>query len=30
MSRGFDNVLALSGGYAAWQRAGMPTETTVP
>jgi rhodanese-related sulfurtransferase len=24
MDRGFDNVLALQGGFAAWQQAGLP------
>jgi rhodanese-related sulfurtransferase len=27
---GFSNVQALLGGYAAWQQAGLPTETSTP
>jgi len=24
MDRGFDNVMALQGGFAAWRQAGLP------
>jgi len=27
MDQGFDNVLALQGGFAAWQQAGLPVES---
>jgi rhodanese-related sulfurtransferase len=27
MDRGFDNILALQGGFAAWQEAGLPVES---
>jgi rhodanese-related sulfurtransferase len=28
MDNGFNNVKALLGGYAAWQRAGLPIESS--
>jgi rhodanese-related sulfurtransferase len=30
MEQGFTNVKALLGGFAAWQQAGMPVESSMP
>jgi rhodanese-related sulfurtransferase len=30
MDQGFTNVKALLGGFAAWQRANLPVETSSP
>jgi rhodanese-related sulfurtransferase len=30
MDRGFTNVFALLGGFAAWQQAGLPVDTSTP
>jgi rhodanese-related sulfurtransferase len=30
IDKGFVNVYALLGGFAAWQRAGLPVETSAP
>jgi rhodanese-related sulfurtransferase len=30
IANGFTNAKALLGGFAAWQRAGLPLESTTP
>jgi rhodanese-related sulfurtransferase len=30
MEQGFTNVKALLGGFAAWQKAGLPVESSMP